>query len=438
MCFLFIATASFSAFYFTMLTRWVVDTAEYKFIARTKGHVSNLTVTIWISNFNVSNASLTTPSGIKTNPPDYLNENLSRVQIVFEDFNGGLAIIVFSNMRILAHIPAPTIPVGESLGRFIGPLPAVEGDLKNCSGFFSHFSISANTPLGKIDVYSYSIESVVADNQNKWDIDFPQSKDRTLAVSFWAFIFLSATISSVCITVTSFLRLKTIIQTFPVVTLFVASVMCFLYLFVGVGADLLSTANVDFASRLLLSFLSAFFHFDYHHLMNNLLYGFLIGGSLIEVWLFKFYGPKRYLWYLSPLPLSILFSLVSLLSPSFSVSTGSSLWCIGIAFALVAMILRERCRILDQASIWDVIALLLSGYLLVLSTWNNVVNGMVNYYSSKEWFSSVLHIFFALAYLGMLLAIPSVVRKIRASSASSKTRMLGSDANVQELTGPDV
>ena len=393
----------FSLFYFSLQTEWSVDTAEYKLIVRTKGHVNNLTVTIWIYYFNASTANVTTPKGIDIETSPSSTES-SRVQISFEDFKDELAIIVLSNME-----PMRSVPIDRPYD-FTPPPPIIEGELENSTNFFSHLFISASTPMGKINVYSFSNEAIVREGKLTWS-DWPQSKKMTPAVFVWTFVFLSATISSICVTIGSFLLRRKVFQTFPIATLLLASAMCFVYLYVGVGNDLLSIANADLGSRLSLSLLSNFFHFSYDHLMGNLLGSFIIGGSLIEIWLLRFQSKNRYLWYFSPVPVSILISVANLFrSPLFSPSVGSSFWSIGIAVVLVLSILRERSSLSKLTSVWDFIALLFSGYLAVSSTWNYLASLLIHYYSEARFSLFAGHFMFLVLYLfviGMILRMRS-------------------------------
>lgn len=381
-----------SLFYLTLQTGWSIDTAEYKLIVGTKGHINNITATVWIYYFNASTASVTTPQGINIETDGSSTES-SRVQISFEDFKDELAIIVFSNME-----PLRSVAIDKPY-EFTPRRPIIDGELENSTNFFSHLFISASTPMGKTNVYSFSIEAIVKDGKLTWN-DWPQSKKMTLTVFVWALIFLSATISSICITTVSFLLKRKVFQTFPIVTLLLVSAMCFIYLHVGVGNDLLSISNADLGSRLSLSLLSNFFHFSYDHLMGNLLGSFIIGGSLIEIWLPKFHSLNRYFWYFFPVPLSILISVTNLFwSPFFSPGFGSSFWSIGIAVVLVLSILRGRPSLSKLTSVWDFIALLFSGYLVVSSTWNYLASLLIYYYSEARVSLSVGHLLFVVLYL---------------------------------------
>ena len=396
--FLLVTLIIFLTSYFTMLNGWSVDTAEYKLIVRTKGHLNNLTVTNWIYYFNASTANLTLPEGINIETRAYSTNNNSIVEIVFEDFKDELAVIVLSNIEPLSNIPISSIPIDESAKKFSGWRPAIEGDLENCTNFFSYLSISANTQRGRINLYSYSVEAIVTDGELKWS-NWSQSKERTLTLSLWAFIFLSATISSICVTTISLLLSRRVLQIFPIVTLLLASIMCFIYLYVGVGNDFLSIADADFGSRLSLSLLSGLFHTSYNHLIGNLLGGFIIGGSLIEIWLLKFRSMNRYLWYFSPVPLAILIDVSNLfLYPSISPSVGSSLWSIGIAIVLVLSIFQERSRLSRLTSVWDLVALLLCGYLAISSTWNYLASLLIHYYSNAMVSLSANHLMFVVLY----------------------------------------
>jgi len=390
--FVLIAISIFSVFYFTLLTGWTIEQAEYKLIVKAKGYVNNLTVTYWIRYFNASTAEITNPLGIRIDiVVDSSNKN-SKVQIVFENFTDELAVVSFSNMSLLANIPVSGIPVDDSSAKFNYGSPAVEGNWRNCTNFFFHLSISANTAVGKIRVYASSTESIVTNNSLTWN-DYPQSKDRTLTVAFWAFMLLSSTISATSITVLSSL-LKIRIK-FPMITLAIATIMCMVYVLIGVGNDILSSANVSLDSRILLSLFSDFFHSSYDHLMGNLLF-FLIGGSLIELWLVRFYGRRCYVWYCASIPVSIGFSALGLVkSGFFSISTGASLWCIGIALALAISIIGHKENFMKLKSAMDIVALLISGYLLFGSTWNYLSTILIYYYSNTTVMISIFHLMFA-------------------------------------------
>jgi len=404
--FISLSAIFFSAFYFKVLTGWSVDKAEYKLIAKTKGLVNNLTVTDWIYYFNASAASLSAPQGITIETEPISTNNYSMIKIVFQDFKGELAVVVISNVEPLSSIPLIDIPIDESSTKFSSWRPSIYGGgLENCTNFFFYLRVSAKTPMGKISINSYSNEALVKNGELQWS-DLPQSKERTFTVSLWAFVFSSATISAVCLSVVSFWRKKKILQAFPIVTLLLASLMCLTYLYVGVGNDLLSYSNINSSSRFLLALLSVFFHFDYSHLMSNLLFGFLIAGSLIEVWLSRFYGLKRYLWYFSPLPFSILFSVSSVFSSGyFYVSTGASLWCIGLTIVLLLSIPTKSFRSLKNVSNVDFAALLLIGYLLFSITWGYAANFLVYYYSATSKSLFVFHILFAVLYSTIMVIL---------------------------------
>lgn len=414
-CFLFLTVFIFSIFYFTTLTGWTISGADYKLVLRTNGSVNNLTLTLWISSFNVSGARLSVPPGIRKTPADFQNENLSRIQIIFENFNGSSAVVSLSDIPMLPNIPESFTQFESSFETY---RPQVEGDLVSFSNVFVHFSISADTPLGRTAVYSYTYEAASSKGKVEWlPRDLTQSKDRQLTVSYWGFVLLSATISSLCITLFSLATQKKIFQIFPTVTLASASIMCLTYLYVGVGDDLLSIGNGETGFRVLLSVLSPFFHFDYFHLMNNLLFSFLLGGCLLEIWLPKYCNFKRYALYLSPLLLSIPASFLSVLSDRYLyVSTGASFWCIGIALVLVIVINSERSNLVKRFSDWDLLALFLTGYLIVLSTWNYAASFLIDFSSPSTRSVFLSHILFALSYSLIPLLVVSRWKSLSVNS----------------------
>lgn len=404
--FLVITSVIFIGLYFTITTDWRIDTADYKIIVLTKGYVNNITVTDWIHYYNASEAYLEQPKGVNIETRAYATSNNSRIQVVFENFSDEIAIVVLSGMEPLSNIPVSSIPINGASTKFSSGYPHIKGELENCTNFLFYLSISANTRIGKINVNSYYVEAVVKDGKLD-SFKHSQSKERALTVSVWTAIFLSATISAICITLFSALRLEKGFQRFPVVTLTFVSVMCIIYLYLGTGGDLLSRTNVDFNYRVLLSLLSSFFHFDYDHLMYNLLLGFLIGGSLIEIWLFKYDALKRYIWYFFPLALTTSISVKQLVtSNSFYLSTGASLWIIGFAIVLLLYIITDKSRVLRRASVWDCIALLLSGYLFFSTTWNVTAGFLIEYYSDAKKSSFIVHVVvFCLPYLIVALAL---------------------------------
>jgi hypothetical protein len=425
-----LTTVIFLALFFTVLTGWTVDRAEYRLMIRTKGHINELVVTDWIRYFNASTANITAPQGVNVETRVQIDNNQSVIEIAFTNFGGEVATVALSDMKPLSHIPLSSIPTNEISRTFHDWHPAINGDSRNCTDLFSHLSISANTNLGNIDTNTRSVEAIVTDGVPKWTA-WPESKEKSFTEALWACLFLSATIGSVCVTGGSLLLNKKAYQIFPTVTLAFASVMCFIYLFIGVGNDVVARTDASVQYRVLLALLSCFFHINYEHLMGNILYAFLIGGSLIEIWLLKIYSLRRYLLYVLPLPFSVLFSFFGLFSStSLSVGVGASFWNIGIALGLLLTTIRERDKLLNANPIRSLIAPLLVGYLSISATWNYVA-GFLASTSDETRQLSIGHIFFALLYVVVLLVTFVLLGKIssgnglHAKNGTKEQRMEG-------------
>jgi hypothetical protein len=407
-----VAGVLFSFSYFTCLTGWVVDTAEYKFFVNAKGNLSNLTISNYIYFFNASTGSINAPEGVHVDTQAYMDGNWSRIDITFNNFGKGLAVITLSEMEPLTNVPPSSIPVDVSSLIFLpNQVPGVQGNLVNVTNLFVHLSVSAKTPLGKLNIYTHSAESILINGNLKWNYDF-QFKDTTLTVSVMGFIFLSVAISWTCVAFVSFLFKRKTLWPFPIFTICFASVMCLLYVYIGVGDDLLSNANLTIWSRILLSFLSPLFHFYYSHLMDNLLYSFIIGGSIVEIWLYGIYNSKRYVWYFSPLPISILFTFFSFPSGQYYVvSSGASLWCVGLVVVLLLAVYKERVRLFKSVSFWNLVVLLLIGYLLFSSSWNFVANALITP-DSANWGALLIHDGFAVIYGGIAVLVSSLAESM--------------------------
>lgn len=415
-----VAGTLFSLLYFGYLTGWVADTADYKLLINAKGNIDNLTITNYIYFFNASTGIIAKPEGVQVNTFASSTGNFSRIEIVFLHLGNGLAIVTLSDMKPLSNVPASSIPTDTSSQSFFSNgIPGVQGNVDNCTNLFLHLSVSAKTRFGELSVYSQSAESVPINGNFQWDNS--QSKDRVFSVAVFGFALLSVALSWACVTIVSFLWTRARALTFrpfPIITLCFASLMCLLYVYVGVGDDLLSHENLGAWSRVVLALVSPLFHFNYLHLMDNLLYSFIIGGSLVEVWLYKSYSSKRYAWYFSPVPLSLLFSFlfsfpILPIVSSYGISSGSSLWCIGLAVVLVLAIYRERTRLLTLSSFSNLIVLFLVGYLLFSSSWNYVANALVTYYSTDVWGTLMIHGVFGVLYAAFASIAPSLRSQAR-------------------------
>lgn len=401
--FCLITICLYSLFHFLLLNGWVVDNSEYKLVIETRGNVKDLVVIEYVYYFNASTAITTKPEGVEVET-SYTPYD-SRIKITFNGFAESKQVtVVLHDMSITGNISV------DEDRRFSQVKPLLEGNLDNYTHIFSHFSVSVNTPyIGKINVYSDSIDGTVKDGEVQWS-SWPQSKTKTLTVAKWASLFLSATISSLAVHISSHVLKKKTFLRFPIVTLAMLSTMCFVYLLAGVGNDFISLNNASELSRYTLSFLSMFFHGNYGHLMENILVGFVISGSLIEIWFLQARKLDLYLWYFSPLPISVLLGILPILRSqgSITVSVGASFWIIGMTVALIISVIRNRTVIQQSASKWEFIALLLLGYLTVSIVWNYIAGILIYHYSEKSVSTSAGHLFFlivscmwALAWIGL-------------------------------------
>lgn len=265
----------YSILHLTLLTGWHIDSGQYKLVIRTKGQVKNLTITEHIYSFNASTATYEHPHGVRVETISYPGEKDSWVKVHIENLKDKeRAILTFQNIR-----PTENISI-DAYKKFSQSHPDIQGELHNCTHIFSHFSVQANSPLGKITVYSDSIIGRTNESGGvQWNL-WGQSKTKTLTVSMWGMLFLSATLSSLIISISSFV-LKKPLDIFPTVTLIFVTLVFFVYVFIGVGDDFLSIGNLGDSARICLLIFSPIFHADYVHLMGNM----MLVYCLLEVYL---------------------------------------------------------------------------------------------------------------------------------------------------------
>lgn len=374
----------------TILQGWNIHEGQYTLIFITEGKVNNVTVTTRLYSFNSSDAVLKqTTEGIQA-------KTLRNGEIeihVWKLENATKATITLEHIKPIESISL------DSYRIYSEKYPELKGELDNCTLVFSHFAVYADSPLAKLQVYSNSITGRIIGNEMVWESE--ESKTKTLTVTRLGIGLLSFAIAMSLLWASTTLRV-------PKVTPLIAAGLVFVYVYLGVGNDFLANFELNTFSQFALTLLSPFFHGDYGHLMGNI-FGFLICGSLIEIWWKGISRKALFLWYISPLPFSIALSGLSI-AKSLLPPIGASLWVVGLAIANTNYAFDNKHRIDLRTSKRDFAAMLLSGYVIMRSSYDYITY-LLSYHFLERVPQTVFgHLAFFIIYFAFLAASKAIRR----------------------------